>query len=84
MVNEDKWNWIGGERIALDSHYWGLSKGKRMPWDDDGQAKFLTLHRKGDETTFANWHNRPGKFICQNYNRDDGKRLGLLLWPVVL
>ena len=69
MVSEDRWKWISGEKIALDSRYWGLYKGKRMPYDDEWVSKFLTLYQKGDETTFANWYEGTGKFICQNYGK---------------
>ncbi len=76
MVSEDRWKWISGEKIALESCYWGLFGGKQMPWNDEAYAtvsKFLTLYQKDDKTTFANWDKGTRKFICQNYGGDDGK-----------
>jgi len=65
-VHEEKWEWLSKEKIPLSNLYWKTYDGEKMPHDSDGDAKFLSLLKKGTSPQFVNWYGgQSNKYICQ-------------------
>jgi len=69
-VRDDEWKWIDGEKIPLDHPYfkpWTVAgKTNKSPYDTDGDAKWLTLYRSGNDAQFVNSCCGQRMALCQH------------------
>ncbi len=84
-LREEKWQWLTKEKIHLDNKFWKTFGNQQMPHDNDGDAKCLTLYKKGTSPQFVNFsYSWEYKYICQKmltitskvlkYNTIEGKK----------
>ena len=79
-VHEDKWEWLSKEKIPLSNLYWKMFESHKAPYDTNGDAKFLSLYKKGTTPQFDNWaESHSYKYICQKMLSVASKDLKVLL-----